>query len=148
MGIIEAVYNIVNKRKSDEEKETVQWNDNIRNELGSDDVGNNTRRREGEVGDKLSSGEALELLSGHWEHCIAVEKAIGKNTGPGDADGSPTRLFRPGPSSPSFNVELMKLSCTFQCTTAVSSHISPSLIWRRPSRCRMHESSGLRIWRR
>lgn len=40
--------------------------------LGSVDVGSNTRRREGEVGDKLSSGEALKLLSGHWQRCIAV----------------------------------------------------------------------------
>lgn len=51
--------------------------------LGSVDVGSNTRRREGEVGDKLSSGEALGLLSGHWQHRIAVGKRCREKHRPG-----------------------------------------------------------------
>lgn len=51
--------------------------------LGSVDVGSNTRRREGEVGDKLSSGEALELLSGHWQHCIVVGNRCREKHRPG-----------------------------------------------------------------
>lgn len=51
--------------------------------LGSVDVGSNTRRREGEVGDKLSSGEALELLSGHWQHTIAVGEVCREKHRPG-----------------------------------------------------------------
>lgn len=69
--------------------------------LGSVDVGSNTRRREGEVGDKLSSGKALELLSGHWQHCIVVGKrlsgktqarGIRKAVQPGYFDPDPRRL--------------------------------------------------------
>lgn len=64
--------------------------------LGSVDVGSNTRRREGEVGDKLSSGEALELLSGHWQHPIAVGKVCREKHRPGGfgRQSSPAILIR------------------------------------------------------
>lgn len=35
MGIVEAVYKNVNKRKDVGEKETAPWNENVRNKLGS-----------------------------------------------------------------------------------------------------------------
>lgn len=79
--------------------------------LGSVDVGSNTRRREGEVGDKLSSGEALELLSGHWQRCIAVGKCLsGKTQARGTRKAVQPGYFPSGPSTSSIRLELTKLS--------------------------------------
>lgn len=79
--------------------------------LGSDDVGSNTRRREGEVGDKLSSGEALKLLSGHWQRCVAVGKSLsGKTQARGIRKAVHPGYFRSGPLSSSIHLGQRKLS--------------------------------------